>query len=91
MKPVLGHIEYEEEGDDDFKIKKREPDDRNEGKIPPKQRTTQSVAALKDARRQENITKQEQHWLELTKKFWSQCKCRRTYKDDGYLNRDVYK
>ena len=51
MKPVLGHIKYEEEGDDDSKIEKREPEDEDEDKIPRKRRTTQSVAALKEARR----------------------------------------
>ena len=66
MKPALGHIKYEEEEDDGSKIEKCEPDDEDEGEIPRKWRTTQSVAALKDARRQENIAKQEQRWLELT-------------------------
>ena len=65
MKPVLGHIEYEE-GDDSSKIEKHEPDEGNEGEIPCKWRVMQSVAALKDARRRENIAKQEQCWIELT-------------------------
>ena len=66
MKLVLGHIKYEEEGDDGSKIEKREPDDEDKGEIPRKWRMTQSVAALKDTRRRENIAKQEQRWLELT-------------------------
>ena len=39
---------------------KGELDDRMEGKIPCKQRATQSIASLKDAKRKENIAKQEQ-------------------------------
>ena len=50
MKPVLGHIKYEE-GDDGLKIEKCETDDGNEGKIPCKWRVMQSVVALKDAKR----------------------------------------
>ena len=47
MKPVLGHIKYKEEEDDGSKIEKREPDDEDEGEIPRKWRTAQSVAALR--------------------------------------------
>ena len=60
MKPVLGHIEFEED-EEGPKTEKREADDTAESKIPHKRRTTQSVAALKDARRRENIAKQEKH------------------------------
>ena len=67
-KPVLvGHVELDESGG----LKKEEeeagePDDGVEGEIPRKRRATQSIAALKDAKRKENILKQEQRWMELT-------------------------
>ena len=64
MKPVLGHIEFEE-GGDSSKVEEEEPDDGKEGKTPHKQRVTHSVVALKDAKRRDNISKQEKRWMEL--------------------------
>ena len=65
MKPVLGHIEFEE-GDDSSKAEEKETEDGKEGEIPHKRRVTQLIVALKDAKRKENISKQEQRWMELT-------------------------
>ena len=65
MKTVLGHIEFKE-GGDGSKVEEEEPGDGKEGKIPRKQRVMQSIVALKDAKRKENISKQEQWWMELT-------------------------
>ena len=64
MKPVLGHIEFEEGGEGP-KVEE-EPGDGEEGEIPRKGRVTQSIVVLKDAKRKENIAKQEQRWMELT-------------------------
>ena len=57
IKPVLvGHIQLDEGGGPQKEeAEAGEPDDETEGKIPCKQRTTQSIAALKDAKRKENI------------------------------------
>ena len=61
MKPVLGHIEF---GDD---AKGEEKEVGASGNEPPfKHRVTQSVSALKEAKRKENISQQEQWWMELT-------------------------
>lgn len=65
MKPVLGHNEFEE-GGNGSKAEEEKPGDGKEGKIPRKRRVTQSIVALKDAKRKENISKQEQWWMELT-------------------------
>ena len=61
-KPVLvGHIELDEGGGPQKEeAEKGEPDDGTEGEIPRKWRATQSIASLKDAKRKENIAKQEQ-------------------------------
>ena len=47
-------------------MEEEEPGDGKEGEIPHKWRVTQSRVALKDAKRKENIAKQEQRWMELT-------------------------
>ena len=67
-KPVLvGHVELDEGGEPQKEeAEAGEPDDGTEGKIPCKRRVTQSIVALKDAKRKENIAKQEQRWMELT-------------------------
>ena len=36
MKPVLGHIEYEEEEDDGSKVEKHEPEEKKDDEIPRK-------------------------------------------------------
>ena len=59
MEPVLGHMEFEEGGEGP-KVEEEEPGDGKEGEIPHKWRVTQSIVALKDAKRKENIAKQEQ-------------------------------
>ena len=61
-KPVLiGHIELDEGGEPQKKeAEAEEPDDGMECKIPCKRRVTETVVALKDARRKENVAKQEQ-------------------------------
>ena len=64
MKPVLGHIEFEEGGEGP-KVEE-EPGNGEEGEIPCKRRVMQSIVVLKDAKRKENIAKQEQRWMELT-------------------------
>ena len=68
MTPVLvGHVELDEGGGlQKEEAEKGELDDATEGEIPRKQRATQSIASLKDAKRKENIAKQEQQWMELT-------------------------
>ena len=64
---LIGHVELDEGGEPQKKeAEAEEPDDGTEGKIPHKRRVTQSVVALKDARRKENVAKQEQRWMELT-------------------------
>ena len=67
-KPVLvGHVELDEGGGPQKEeAEAGEPDDGTEGEIPRKWRATQSIASLKDVKRRENITKQEQRWMELT-------------------------
>ena len=64
---LIGHVEVDE-GDEPLKKEAEggEPDDGMEGEIPHKRRVTQSIVALKDVKRKENITKQEQQWIELT-------------------------
>ena len=58
---LVGHIELDEGSEPQKKEEETEkPDDGAEGKIPCKQRVTQSIVALKDAKRKENIMKQEQ-------------------------------
>ena len=66
-KPVLvGHVELDEGGGPQKEeTEAGEPDDGTEGEIPCKRRATQSIASLKDAKRRENIMKQEQRWMEL--------------------------
>ena len=54
MKLVLGHVEFEEGGEGP-KVEEEE-DDGKGGKIPCKRRVTQSIVALKDAKRKENIS-----------------------------------
>ena len=68
MNPVLvGHIELDKDGGPQKEeAEKGELDDGTEGEIPCKWRATQSIASLKDAKRKENIAKQEQRWMELT-------------------------
>ena len=65
MKLALEHIELVEKGDGS-KVREEEDGDGGGGKPPCKCRVTQSVAALKDAKRKENISQQEQRWIELT-------------------------
>ena len=67
-KPVLvGHMELDKGGGPQKEeTEARKPDDGTKGEIPCKRRATQSIASLKDAKRRENITKQEQRWMELT-------------------------
>ena len=62
MKLVLvGHVELDEGGEPQKEeAEAGEPDDGTEGEIPCKRRATQSIAALKDVKRKENIAKQEQ-------------------------------
>ena len=69
MKLVLvGHIELDEGSElTEKKVETEEPDDGAQGEIPPKRRVTQSIAALRDTKRKENIMKQELRWIELTK------------------------
>ena len=68
-KPVLvGHVELDKGGGSQKEeTEAGEPDDGAEGEIPCKRRATQSIASLKDTKRRENITKQEQRWMELTR------------------------
>ena len=64
---LVGHVELDEGGGPQKEeTEAGEPDDGKEGKIPCKWRATQSIASLKDVKRRENITKQEQRWMELT-------------------------
>ena len=64
---LIGHVELDESGEPQKKeAKLEEPAGETEGEIPCRRRVTQSVAALKDAKRKENIAKQEQWWIELT-------------------------
>ena len=64
---LIGHVELDEGERTEKKMETEEPDYGTQGKIPPKQRVTQSITALRDAKRKENITMQEQRWMELTK------------------------
>ena len=68
MKPkLIGHVDFDESSESQKKeVKLEEPAGEMEGKIPCKRRVTQSVVALKDAKRKENVAKQEQRWIELT-------------------------
>ena len=64
---LVGHVELDEGGGPQKEeAEAGEPDDGMEGEIPRKRMATQSIALLKDAKRRENITKQEQRWMELT-------------------------
>ena len=64
---LVGHVELDKGGGPQKEeTEAGKPDDGTEGEIPRKQRATQSIASLKDAKRRENITKQEQRWMELT-------------------------
>ena len=64
MKPVLGHIEMGEE-ENVTKAEEEETETGDMGEPPLKHRTTQSIAALKEARCRQNIAQQEQRWMEL--------------------------
>ena len=64
---LVGHVELDKGGGPQKEeTEAGEPDHGTEGEIPRKWRATQSIASLKDAKRRENITKQEQRWMELT-------------------------
>ena len=58
IKLVLGHLEFVEESEV-LKTEKEEAGTGDGNEPPHKQRVTQSISALKDARRRENISKQE--------------------------------
>ena len=91
MKPVLGHIEFEEE-EEGSKTEKRKPDDIGEGEIPRKRRTTQLVGCTKRGKeaREHRKTRKTLARIDRTKKrVRSQCECRCTHKNKGYFNRDV--
>ena len=63
---LVGHVELDEGGGPQKEeTEAGEPDDGMEGEIPCKWRATQSIASLKDAKRRENIMKQEQRLMEL--------------------------
>ena len=63
---LVGHVELDEGGGPQKEeTEAGEPDDGTEGEIPCKRRATHSIASLKDAKRRENIMKQEQRWMEL--------------------------
>ena len=63
---LVGHMKLDEGGGPQKEeTEAGEPDNGTEGEIPCKWRATQSIASLKDAKRRENIMKQEQRWMEL--------------------------
>ena len=64
MKPVLGHIEKVET--EEVMEAEKEEMATGEADPPRKQRTTQSVAALKDARQKQFMADQEHRWMEPT-------------------------
>ena len=61
MKPQLvGHVEVDEEGELlKIEAEPEEPDKGTEGGSAPKRRVTQSIVSIRDAKRKENIEKQE--------------------------------
>ena len=64
MKPVLGHIEKIEAEE----VTEAEKEEQETGVVNPprKDRTTQSVAVLKEAQKKQFMADQERRWLELT-------------------------
>ena len=70
MKPQLvGHVEVDEEGELlKIEAETEEPDDGMEGDGTQKQRITQSIVLIRDAKRKENIEKQERRWFALAGK-----------------------
>ena len=68
MKPVLGHIEMVE-GKKVAKMEEEETETGDTGEPPFKHRVIQSIAALKEAKHKENISQQEQRWIELTQRW----------------------
>ena len=67
-KPVLvGHVELDEEGELlKMEVEPEEPDEGMDGGGAPKRRVTQSIVSIRDAKRKENIKKQEWQWFALT-------------------------
>ena len=65
----MGHVEVEEEGKLlKIEAETEEPNDGMEGVGAWKQRVTQSIVLIRDAKRKENIKKQERRWFALAGK-----------------------
>ena len=57
---LVGHVEVDEEGELlKIEAEPEEPDEGTEGGSAPKRRVTQSIVSIRDAKRKENIEKQE--------------------------------
>ena len=64
---LVGHIEFDEKGELlKIEAEPEGPDGDTEGGGAPKRRVTQSITSIRDARRKENIEKQERRWFALT-------------------------
>ena len=70
MKPQLvGHVEVDEKGELlKIEAEPEEPDEGTEGGGPQKRQVTQSIVSIRDAKRKENIEKQERRWFALAGK-----------------------
>ena len=70
MKPKLvGHVELDEKCEVlKMEAEPEEPDEDTEGGGAPKHQVTQSVVAIQDTKRKENIQKQERQWFALAGK-----------------------
>ena len=66
---LVGHVELDEKGELlKMEAEPEEPDEDMEGGGAPKHRVTQSVVAIRDKKRKENIQKQERRWFALAGK-----------------------
>ena len=66
---LVGHVELDEKGEVlKMEVEPEEPDEDTEGGGALKRWITQSVVAIRDAKRKENIQKQERRWFALAVK-----------------------
>ena len=64
---LVGHVELDEKGELlKIEAEPEEPDEGTEGGGAPKRWVTQSIVSIRDAKRKENIEKQERQWFALT-------------------------
>ena len=66
---LVGHVEVDEKGELlNIEAEPEEPDEGTEGGGPQKRRIIQSIVSIRDAKRKENIEKQERQWFALAGK-----------------------